>query len=178
MSRIGKQTISLPEKVVVSTQGSTVNVQGPKGNLSVALDEHLKVSVDGQVLTVTRENEERQTRSTHGMTRALLANAIIGVSEGFTKNLEINGVGYKAEAKGTEIHLALGFSHPVVYRLPEGVSAKTPAPTKITLESIDKQSLGLAAAQVRSLRPPEPYKGKGVKYEGEHIRRKVGKTGA
>ena len=178
MSRIGKKPIDLPGKTKASLVGATVAVEGPKGKLTVQVSPKMKISIEGQVLVVERPDDSREARALHGLTRALLANAVHGVSEGFVRELEINGVGYRAEAKGKQINLTLGYSHPVVYDLPEGVTAKTPAPTKIILESPDKQALGMAASQVRMLRPPEPYKGKGIKYADEHIRRKVGKTGA
>ncbi len=178
MSRIGKLPIELPDKVSAEVRGDRVVVQGPKGKLEFPFDQRATVRIDGKTVIVERPDDTRTSRAVHGMVRAIIANAVRGVSEGYTRKLEINGVGYRAEAKGREIHLSLGYSHPVVYKLPEGVEAKTPAPTQIVLEGIDKQVVGMAAAQVRSLRPPEPYKGKGIKYAEEHIRRKVGKTGA
>jgi large subunit ribosomal protein L6 len=178
MSRIGKLPIELPDKVSAQLNGDRIVVQGPKGKLEFPFDQRATVQIDGKTVIVERPDDTRASRAVHGMVRAIIANAVRGVSEGYTRKLEINGVGYRAEAKGREIHLSLGYSHPVVYKLPEGVEAKTPAPTQIVLEGIDKQVVGMAAAQVRSLRPPEPYKGKGIKYAEEHIRRKVGKTGA
>ena len=178
MSRIGKMPIELPDKTSAQLGDGSIMVQGPKGKLEFDLDQRASVKIEGKQIIVERPDDTRISRAVHGMVRAIIANAVKGVSEGFSRKLEINGVGYRAEAKGKEIHLALGYSHPVVYPLPEGVTAATPAPTQIVLEGIDKQAVGLAAAQVRALRPPEPYKGKGIKYAEEHIRRKVGKTGA
>ncbi|MDF1564997.1 MAG: 50S ribosomal protein L6 [Deltaproteobacteria bacterium] len=178
MSRIGKLPIDLPGAASAQLGEGTITVQGPKGKMEFALDQRASVRIDGKQIIVERPSDSRTSRAVHGMVRSLIANAVHGVTEGFVRKLEINGVGYRAEAKGRELHLALGYSHPVVYPLPEGVSAQTPAPTQIVLEGIDKQAVGMAAAQVRALRPPEPYKGKGIKYAEEHIRRKVGKTGA
>ncbi len=178
MSRIGKKPIQLPDKTKAAIDGGKVVVEGPKGKLEVEVPKGAVVKIDGSVILVSPEPDNRKNRALQGLTRALLSNAVIGVSEGYVKVLEINGVGYRAEAKGKEVHFTLGYSHPIVFDLPDGVSAKTPAPTKIILEGSDKQSLGMAAANIRMLRPPEPYKGKGIKYEEEIIRRKVGKTGA
>jgi len=178
MSRIGKMPIALPDKASAQLADGRITVQGPKGKLEFALDQRAAVKIEDKSIIVERPDDSRISRAVHGMVRSIIANAVHGVTVGFIRNLEINGVGYKADAKGREIHLALGYSHPVVYALPEGVTATTPAPTKIILEGIDKQAVGMAAAQVRALRPPEPYKGKGIKYAEEHIRRKVGKTGA
>jgi large subunit ribosomal protein L6 len=178
MSRIGKKPIPLPDKTKAALQGDRIVVDGPKGKLEVVVPEGVSAKVeDGNVL-VERPNETRQSRALQGLARSLISNAVTGVSTGYTRELEINGVGYRAEAKGQQIHFTLGYSHPVVYDLPQGISAKTPAPTKIVLEGSDKQLLGMTAANIRMLRPPEPYKGKGIKYAEENIRRKVGKTGA
>lgn len=178
MSRIGKLPIPLPSGTSISVSGDLVTVKGGKGVLTVRAPTGIKVEQQNGNAIVTRPNDERQTRADHGLMRALLANAVLGVTSGFVRELEIQGVGYRAEAKGKQIHFTLGFSHPVVFDLPEGVSASTPAPTKIIVEGIDKQAVGMAAARIRDLRPPEPYKGKGIRYLGEYVRRKVGKTGA
>ena len=176
MSRIGKQPIPIPSGVEVLIEGSTVTVKGPKGSLTQSFNEDMTMTLEEGVLSVTRPSDERQHRSLHGLTRTLLANMVAGVSEGFHKNLEIVGVGYRAELKGSDIQLALGFSHTVLVKAPEGITFEVPAPTKITVRGIDKQRVGQVAAEIRSWRKPEPYKGKGVRYEGEHVRRKLGKT--
>lgn len=174
MSRVGKAPIPLPKGVSV-TLGAAIAVKGPKGNLSMPAHPLVQVEEkDGQLL-VSRKSDDRHSRSAHGLIRALTANMVTGVSEGFKRGLEINGVGYRAEAKGKSLVLNLGFSHPIDYELPEGVTAKVEK-NIITLEGADKQVLGQAAAEVRAFRPPEPYKGKGVRYVGEHVARKVGKT--
>ncbi len=178
MSRIGKQPVTIPTNTKARLDGGTLEVEGPKGKLSLAIHQAITVAIDGNEIRVTRADDSRQSRALHGLTRSLIEGAVKGVSEGFVRKLEINGVGYRAEAKGGKINLSLGYSHPVVYELPDGVTAKTPSPTEIVLESADKQKLGVVAAQIRALRPPEPYKGKGIKYAEEHIRRKVGKAGA
>jgi len=176
VSRIGKQPIPIPSGVEVLIEGSTVTVKGPKGSLTQSFNEDMTMTLEEGVLSVTRPSDERQHRSLHGLTRTLLANMVAGVSEGFHKNLEIVGVGYRAELKGSDIQLALGFSHTVLVKAPEGITFEVPAPTKITVRGIDKQRVGQVAAEIRSWRKPEPYKGKGVRYEGEHVRRKLGKT--
>ena len=176
MSRIGKQPIPVPSGVEVQIEGPTVTVKGPKGSLTQAFNEDMTVTLEDGVLTVARPSDERGHRSLHGLTRTLLANMVAGVSEGFSKNLEIVGVGYRAELKGSDIQLALGFSHPVLVKAPAGITFEVPAPTKITVRGIDKQQVGQIAAEIRKWRKPEPYKGKGVRYEGEYVRRKLGKT--
>lgn len=177
MSRIGKLPVNLPEKVEVKIEANKVSVKGPKGKLDFALPKGVKVLIDGKTVLVERENDERLAKSLHGLCRSQVANMVKGVSEGFSRDLEINGVGYRAEMKGTEIHLALGFSHPVVFPLPTGVSGIVDAKkTRITLNGIDKQELGNIAAKIRAFRPPEPYKGKGIKYAEEVIKRKEGKS--
>jgi large subunit ribosomal protein L6 len=176
VSRIGKQPIPIPSGVEVQIEGSTVTVKGPKGSLTQSFNEDMTMTLEEGVLSVTRPSDERAHRSLHGLTRTLLANMVAGVSEGFHKNLEIVGVGYRAELKGSDIQLALGFSHPVLVKAPDGITFEVPAPTKITVRGIDKQRVGQVAAEIRSWRKPEPYKGKGVRYEGEHVRRKLGKT--
>ena len=176
MSRIGKQPIPVPSGVEVKIEGSTVTVTGPKGSLVQTFNEDMTVALEEGVLSVSRPSDERHHRSLHGLTRTLLSNMVVGVSEGFHKNLEIVGVGYRAELKGSDIQLALGFSHPVLVKAPDGITFEVPAPTKITVRGIDKQRVGQVAAEIRKWRKPEPYKGKGVRYEGEHVRRKLGKT--
>ena len=176
MSRVGKMPIVVPGTVKVEFEGAEVRVQGPKGTLSHSIPEGIMVEVDGDQLHVRRENETKAVRAFHGLTRKLLANMVEGVSQGFRKVLEINGVGYRAELKDDALHLTLGFSHPVVFPLPEGVSASVERQTVITLECHDKQVLGQAAAEVRRFRPPEPYKGKGIRYQGELVQRKAGKA--
>ena len=179
MSRVGKMPVKIPEKVKVSVDGQTVKVEGPKGKMSFATNPVVKVQVEKGEVVVTRPDESRLAKGLHGLTRTLLKNAVEGVVKGYERGLEINGVGFKAEVKSKEIHFALGFSHPVVFKLPDGITAEVDAKqTKISLKGVDKHLLGLTAAQVRALRPPEPYKGKGIKYAEEIIRRKEGKTGA
>jgi large subunit ribosomal protein L6 len=176
MSRIGKQPIAIPSGVTVTIAPGRVQVKGPKGTLSAAVSPLVDMNVDGSVLNVTRREDSREARSVHGLTRKLVGNMVTGVSEGFRRVLEINGVGYRAEAKGTALQLALGYSHPIVFPLPEGVQAKVDKQTVVTLEGADRQVLGETAAAIRKLRPPEPYKGKGIKYAEETIRRKAGKA--
>ncbi len=176
MSRIGKQPIPVPSGVVVRIDGSTVTVKGPKGELASSFNEDLLITLEDGVLAVARPDDSREHRSLHGLTRSLLANMVTGVSEGFHKNLEIVGVGYRAVLKGRDIEMALGFSHPVLIKAEEGITFEVPAPNRITVKGIDKQRVGQVASEIRGWRPPEPYKGKGVKYEGEYVRRKLGKT--
>lgn len=177
MSRIGKLAISLPDKVEVKVTSGTVHVKGPKGALQFNLPHKVTVSVEASMVNVAREDDEREARSLHGLCRSIIANMIHGVHTGFTRELDINGVGYRAEVKGKELHMALGYSHPVIYPLPAGINAEVDAKrTKITLTGIDKQLLGNTAAEVRSFRKPEPYRGKGIKYAEETIKRKEGKS--
>jgi len=176
VSRIGKQPIPVPSGVEVKIDGSTVTVKGPKGELSQTFSELMSISLEDGTLTVTRPDDGREARSLHGLTRTLLANMVTGVSEGFAKNLEIVGVGYRAVLKGKDLELALGFSHPVVITPEDGIEFEVPAPTKITVRGIDKQRVGQVASEIRAWRKPEPYKGKGVRYEGEYVRRKLGKA--
>jgi large subunit ribosomal protein L6 len=176
MSRIGRLAIRLPSGVRVNVSDQRVSVEGPKGKLEHELPAGISIDRDADALRLTRLGDGRQERSLHGLTRKLVANMIQGVSAGFSRTLEIIGVGYRAEAKGNALHLSLGYSHPIVYRLPPGVSAKVDRQTTITLESVDRHLLGEAAAGIRALRPPEPYKGKGIKYAEEKIRRKAGKA--
>ena len=176
MSRVGRLPVKVPDGVSVEVAGELRSVKGPKGASSVTVPKGVAVAqADGQ-LVVSREGEDRRVRSLHGLTRKLIDNAVTGVSEGFTRVLEINGVGYRVDVKGTVLHFNLGYSHPILYQLPEGVSAKADKQVVITLTGADKQVLGETAAQIRKLRPPEPYKGKGIKYAGETIRRKSGKA--
>lgn len=176
MSRIGKQPIPVPSGVEVKIDGSTVTVKGPKGELSQTFSEILSIKQEDGVLLVERPDDGREARSLHGLTRTLLANMVIGVSEGYSKNLEIVGVGYRAILKGSDLELALGFSHPVVVVPEPGITFEVPAPNKITVRGIDKQRVGQIAAEIRKWRKPEPYKGKGIRYEGEYVRRKLGKA--
>lgn len=176
MSRVGKLPIIVPGTVKVAVEGAEIRVQGPKGTLAHRIPQGIEVNVDGDRLEVSRKAETKTVRSLHGLTRKLLANMVQGVNEGFRKVLEINGVGYRAELKDKSLHLTLGFSHPIEYRLPEDVSASVERQTVITLESHDKQVLGQVAAEVRRFRPPEPYKGKGIRYQGEMVVRKAGKA--
>jgi large subunit ribosomal protein L6 len=176
VSRIGKQPIPVPSGVDVKIDGSTVTVKGPKGELTQTFSEEMTVKLEDGEITVTRPSDERNHRALHGLTRSLLANMVTGVSEGFSKNLEIVGVGYRAALKGSDLEMQLGFSHPVLVIAEPGITFEVPAPTKITVSGIDKQRVGQVASEIRRWRPPEPYKGKGVRYQGEHVRRKLGKA--
>jgi large subunit ribosomal protein L6 len=177
MSRIGKKPIIIPAGVKVALNGRTVKVEGPKGRLERELHELVEIRVEADQIQVDPPNQ-RTGGALQGLTRTLVANMVDGVTKGFTRGLEINGVGYRAELKGTTLNLALGYSHPVEYPLPAGVSAEVEKQTKITLTGIDKELVGATAAKIRSFRPPEPYKGKGIKYADERILRKAGKAGA
>ncbi|PLX87942.1 MAG: 50S ribosomal protein L6 [Desulfuromonas sp.] len=177
MSRIGKLPVAIPAGVKVSLDGNEVKVQGPKGNLSQVMPERITVAVEAEQVVVTRPTEEKDDRALHGLVRSLINNMVIGVTQGFTRELEINGVGYRAEISGKKLTMALGYSHPVVYELPEGIEVEVEKQTKLVVRGIDKQLVGSAAAKIRSFRKPEPYKGKGIKYADEHIVRKAGKTG-
>jgi large subunit ribosomal protein L6 len=176
MSRIGKLPIVVPKGIKVKVDGGSLHVEGPKGKLDLALDPAVTIETADAKLVVRRKDDSRRSRGVHGLVRKLVANMVQGVDQGFSRTLEINGVGYRAEVKGSNIQLALGFSHPIVFQLPPGVSAKVDKQTVITLEGADRQLLGETAAMIRELRPPEPYKGKGVKYAEETIRRKAGKA--
>lgn len=176
MSRIGKNPIPVPSGVEVKIGDKNIEVKGPKGQLSTPLCGALNYELADGKVNITRKDEERFTRAQHGLRRTLLNNCIIGVSQGFSKTLEIIGVGYKVAVKGNTIEMALGFSHPVLIDLPKGIEAKAEG-NKLTLSGADKELVGETAAQIRRLRKPEPYKGKGIRYEGEHVRRKVGKSG-
>jgi large subunit ribosomal protein L6 len=176
MSRIGKAPVPLPAGVTVTVAENEVKVAGPKGTLSARTHPMVDVKLADGTVTVARRDDSNEARALHGLTRKLIANMVQGTSAGFKRVLEINGVGYRAEAKGSELHLALGYSHPVIFALPAGVKATVEKQTVITLEGPDRQVLGEAAAAIRKLRPPEPYKGKGIKYAEETIRRKAGKA--
>ncbi|MBI5494363.1 MAG: 50S ribosomal protein L6 [Deltaproteobacteria bacterium] len=178
MSRIGKQPVAIPDKVKVTISGQNVKVEGPKGKLDFSVNPRAKVAVSGKEIIISRVNEERETRAVHGLTRAIVANMVKGVSTGFHRGMEINGVGFRAEVKGQSITLTVGYSHPVEFPLPPGITAEVEKQTKLTLHGADKQLLGATVAKLRAVRPPEPYKGKGIKYTEEHIIRKEGKTGA
>ena len=178
MSRIGRLPIPVPSGVDVAIDGQTVNVKGPKGSLSHTVAAPITVERDEDgTLKVQRPNDERQNRALHGLSRSLIANMITGVTEGYTKILEIVGVGYRVQARGSDLEFALGFSHPVPVKAPEGISFAVESPTRLRVTGIDKQLVGQVAANIRGLRRPDPYKGKGVRYQGEVVKRKVGKTG-
>ena len=178
MSRIGRLPIHLDKTVKASVAGDTVKAEGPKGKLELKLHPGFSVEIKDEQIVVKRPGDSGKERSIHGLMRKLVANMVEGVGKGFTRVLEINGVGYRAEAKAQQVNLTLGYSHPIVYQLPPGVTAKVERQVIITLESADRQLLGTVAAQIRELRPPEPYKGKGIKYSDETIRRKAGKAAA
>jgi large subunit ribosomal protein L6 len=175
MSRIAKQPISLPKGVETTLAGSTLTVKGGKGSLTLDLNPEVELVEDGGELTVRARSGSRFSRAMSGTTRALIANMVTGVSEGFTRKLQLVGVGYRAQAQGTSLNLTLGFSHPVVHPMPEGVTVETPSQTEVVLHSVDKQKLGQVAAEIRAYRPPEPYKGKGVRYADEKVVRKEAK---
>jgi large subunit ribosomal protein L6 len=177
MSRIGKLPIPLPAGVTVAIDGQNVSVKGPKGELALTVSEPIKVLLEDNTVIVSRPDDEAKSKSLHGLTRTLIANNVHGVSTGFTKTLEIVGTGYRAAAKGSTIELALGFSHPVVVDPPQGITLTVEGNTKIVVSGVDKQAVGEVAANIRKIRKPEPYKGKGVRYEGERVRRKAGKAG-
>ena len=178
MSRIGRQAITVPAGVTVTVnEENLVTVKGAKGTLTTKINNKITVSVDGAVISVTRADDERETRSLHGLSRTLIANMIEGVTKGYSKTLEIVGVGYKAAKSGKTLTLNLGHSHPIVFEEKDGITFDVPNSTTVVVNGIDKQTVGQIAAQIREKRPPEPYLGKGVKYVGEHIRRKAGKTG-
>ncbi len=177
MSRIGKMPIIIPAGVDVKIDGSTVTVKGPKGTLTRTVHKNITVEMDGSIINVTRPNDNKENRALHGLTRSLIANMVAGVNEGFKKDLEINGVGFRAVKQGSELVLTIGYSHQVTVAEIEGITIDVPAPNKITILGADKQKVGQFAADVRKIRPPEPYKGKGIKYATEIIRRKEGKAG-
>jgi large subunit ribosomal protein L6 len=177
MSRIGKMPVSIPSGVTVTVDENTVKVKGPKGELTRRFADGISVGHEGETLKVVRASDEVNHKSLHGLSRTLLANMVEGVTKGYQKTLEINGVGYKAEVRPYGLQLALGFSHTIEYKSPVGVKLSAPQPTTIVIDGADKEKVGQVAAELRNLRPPEPYKGKGIKYQGEVIRRKAGKAG-
>ena len=178
MSRLGKMPISIPAGVEVTMgEGNLITVKGPKGTLTQKLSEKMTLTREDGVIVVTRPNDEKENRSLHGLTRTLLNNMVIGVTEGFKKELDVNGVGYRVAKEGNKLNMNIGFSHPVIMEEPEGITIEVPSPNKIIINGTDKQKVGQFAAEVRGKRPPEPYKGKGIKYTDEVIRRKEGKTG-
>jgi large subunit ribosomal protein L6 len=177
MSRIGRMPVVVPSGVDVTISGREVTVRGPKGALSMQVAEPIQVSQADGTITVTRPSDEGEVRALHGLSRSLIANMVTGVTEGYRKTLEIVGVGYRVQAKGQGLELALGFSHPVPVPAPEGITFRVESPTRFVVEGIDKQQVGEVAANIRKLRKPDPYKGKGVRYQGEQVRRKAGKAG-
>ena len=177
MSRIGKIPITIEDGVKVTQKGNNIVVEGPKGKLDLVIDPTIKMKVDNNKIVVTRSDDTQRSKSLHGLYRNLLNNMVIGVTKGFSRVLQLNGVGYRAENKGKILVLNLGFSNPIEYPIPEGVNLEVEANTKITVSCINKQILGQTCAEIRSFRPPEPYKGKGIKYQEEYIRKKVGKAG-
>jgi large subunit ribosomal protein L6 len=178
MSRIGRLPITIPSGVDVAIDGATVTVKGPKGQLALDVAEPITVDrTEDGTLQVSRPDDERESRARHGLTRSLIANMVEGVTTGYTKKLEIHGTGYRVVAKGSDLEFALGYSHPILIKAPEGITFQVENPTRFSVSGIDKQQVGEIAANIRKLRKPDPYKGKGVRYEGEHIRRKVGKAG-
>ncbi|RZS37173.1 large subunit ribosomal protein L6 [Herbihabitans rhizosphaerae] len=177
MSRIGKLPITVPAGVDVQIDGRNITVKGPKGTLSHTLAEPITVENNDGTLEVKRPDDERKSRALHGLSRTLVENLVVGVTDGYEKKLEIHGVGYRVQLKGSDLEFALGYSHSVKVSAPEGITFKVEGPTKLSVSGIDKQRVGEVAANIRKLRKPDPYKGKGVRYEGEKIRRKVGKTG-
>lgn len=178
MSRIGKQPVPVPAGVDVTIDGQNVAVKGPKGTLTLDVSEPIEVSRNDEgAIVVARPNDERRNRSLHGLSRTLIANLVTGVTQGYTTKMEIFGVGYRVQAKGSNLEFALGYSHPVLIEAPEGITFAVETPTKFSVSGIDKQKVGQISAVIRRLRRPDPYKGKGIRYEGETIRRKVGKTG-
>lgn len=177
MSRIGKKPIAVPSGVEVKISGGTVSVKGSRGVLERTFSDRVKIEQSDGTLTVTRDDDERESRALHGLSRALLNNMVVGVSDGFTRELNIVGVGYRAQLKGRDLELQLGFSHPVKFDAPAGITFEVPEPTKVIVSGIDREAVGQIAADIRHLRPPEPYKGKGIRYSDEYVRRKAGKAG-
>jgi large subunit ribosomal protein L6 len=178
MSRVGRLPIAVPKEVKLSSDPSKIEVTGPKGQLSHPLPQGISVSVDDGKVFIRRESEDRVSKALHGLTRSLVANMITGVTQGFEKKLEVVGIGFRADLQGDVLRLTLGFSHPILYAIPKGIKVEVEKQTLITVKGIDKQLVGIVAAKLRSIRPPEPYKGKGIRYLGEKIRKKVGKTKA
>lgn len=177
MSRIGKKPIEIPAGVTVTINGSDVTVKGPKGELSRSFNSDLTITLEENVLTVTRPSDAKEHRALHGTTRAVIANMVEGVSKGFEKSLELIGVGYRAQKQGNKLVLNVGYSHPVEFEAEQGLEIEVPSNTKIIVKGVSKERVGALAADIRDVRPPEPYKGKGIRYEGEYVRRKEGKTG-
>jgi large subunit ribosomal protein L6 len=177
MSRIGRTPVTIPSGVDVTISGRLVTVKGPRGELSMDVVQPIEVAKSDGVITVTRPNDEGEIRALHGLSRSLIANMVTGVTEGYSKTLEIVGVGYRVQARGKDLEFSLGFSHPVPVAAPDGITLRVESPTRFVVEGIDKQQVGEVAANIRKLRKPDPYKGKGVRYQGEQIRRKVGKAG-
>ncbi|MFD2445220.1 50S ribosomal protein L6 [Bacillus sp. CGMCC 1.16607] len=177
MSRIGKKPIELPTGVTLTNNNGTVTVKGPKGELTRTFNSDIEIKVEENVVTISRPSDAKEHRALHGTTRAVLANMVEGVSNGFARNLELIGVGYRAQKQGNKLILNVGYSHPVEFEPEQGLEIEVPANTKITVKGIDKERVGALAANIRDVRPPEPYKGKGIRYEGEFVRRKEGKTG-
>ncbi len=175
MSRIGRQPIAIPDGVTVDVKPGSVTVKGPKGELHQAVSRDMKIAIDDGTLTVSRPTDRGEHRALHGLTRSLIANMVEGVTDGFEKRLQIQGVGYRAQLKGEALEMTLGYSHPITVQAPEGIEFEVPQPTEVVVRGIDKQVVGETAARIRKRRPPEPYKGKGVRYAGEHVTRKVGK---
>ncbi len=176
MSRIGKKPIEIPKGVTVTLNGHNLKVKGPKGELEDNFHKNMKIEVKVNEIIVTRPNDLKENKALHGLTRALIQNMVQGVTEGYQKNLEIVGVGYRAEMKGTNLLMNIGYSHPIYFMPPEEINIQTPAPTQISVSGIDRQLVGMVASKIRSIRKPEPYKGKGIKYSDEQIQRKAGKT--
>jgi large subunit ribosomal protein L6 len=177
MSRIGKLPVSVPSGVDVSISGQDVSVKGPKGTLSLTIADPITVAQQDGTIEVRRPDDERESKALHGLSRSLIANMVTGVTDGYSKTLEIVGTGYRVTARGSDLEFALGYSHPVVVAAPEGITFRVEAPTRFVVEGIDKQKVGEVSANIRKLRKPDPYKGKGVRYQGEQIRRKAGKAG-
>ena len=177
MSRIGRKPITVPAGVEVTIDGSAVTVKGPKGTLSGTFNSNMSIVKDGDVINVTRPNDEKENRSLHGLTRTLIANMVEGVSNGYSKTLDIVGIGYRASMQGKDVVLSVGYSHTVTIAAPEGITIACPSPNQVVVSGADKQMVGQIAAEIRGVRPPEPYKGKGIKYSDEHVRRKEGKAG-
>lgn len=178
MSRIGKLPINIPGGVTITVvDDNTVNVKGPKGELSEKISSEMQLSIEDGVLTVKRPSDQKEHRALHGLSRSLINNMVVGVTSGYQKNLDIVGVGYRAQMQGTKLVLNVGYSHPVEFDAPQGISFEVPNPNRVSVKGIDKQRVGQLAADIRKIRPPEPYKGKGIKYENEYVRRKEGKTG-
>ncbi len=178
MSRIGKKPVELPAGVTAEVDGQVIRVKGPKGELSRKVHADLRLTIAGGQVSVDRPSDEARHKALHGLTRTLVANMVVGVTKGYQKTLEIQGVGYKAEASGTGITMIVGYSHPVPYRAPQGITFAVEAGTTVRISGPDKELVGQVAAELRQIRPPEPYKGKGIRYQGERVRRKAGKTGA